>query len=133
MNRKQLYDLLMAEYILCLVIGEDIPKDAPSEFHIVKLYLRDKNQNLKLYADIHLPNLFNHSEFVNITEDDPKYVFKEGFEPQTNECKDICEIKPFGDMKGIYRIHNGECIKIQSIKPLCELEMNMKPHTLIKK
>ena len=43
--------------ILHLVIGEDIPGNILNEFDIVKLYGRDKNGNLSLYADISLPYL----------------------------------------------------------------------------
>lgn len=130
--RKKLYDKLIADYILHLVIGEDIPDYAPDEFHTIKLYVRDGNNDLKLYADIALPYLINHSEFLNI-EGDPRYVFQEGYESETKGCKYICEIKPFGNMKGVYRILNGQHIKIQSIEPLCTLENNAKVRNLAKK
>lgn len=130
--RKKLHDMLIADYILHLVVGEDIPTNAPDEFHIVKLYVRDKDDNLNLYADISLPYLINHSEFLDI-KDDPRYFFKEGYNSQTKGCKYICEIKPLGTMKGVYRILNGQSIKIGDIEPLCELKNNVKVHTLTKK
>ena len=105
MTRKELCSLLMKDYILHLVVGEDIPTNAPDEFHTVKLYVRDKDDNLNLYADISLPYLINHSEFLDI-KDDPRYFFKEGYDPETKCCKYICEIKPLGTMKGVYRILN---------------------------
>lgn len=117
---------------LHLVVGEDIPQNVPNEFYMVSLYVRDKDNNLNLYADISLPYLINHSEFLNI-KGDPRYIFKEGYDTETKGCKYICEIKPLGDLKGIYRVLNGQYIKIQSIDPLCELETNIKPHTLVKK
>lgn len=130
--RKKLHDMLISDYILHLVIGENIPDDAPNEFHTVKLYIRDKDNNLNLYADISLPYLINHSEFLDI-EGDPRYFFKEEYDPQTQGCKYICEIKPFGNIKGVYRILNGQSIKIMSIEPLCELENNVKGYTLTRK
>lgn len=119
--RKKLYNMLIEDYILHLVIGEDIPVNAPKEFHTVKLYIRDMDDNLNLYADISFPYLINHSEFLDI-ENDPRYFFKEAYNPKNKECKYICEIKPFGNMKGVYRILNGQNIKIQDIDPLIEIE-----------
>lgn len=132
MTRKELYNLLIEDYILHLVVGEDIPANAPDEFHTVKLYARDKEGNLNLYADISLPYLINHSEFLDI-KDDPRYFFKEEYDPETKGCKYMCEIKPLGTMKGVYRILNGQSIKIRDIEPLCELKNNVKVHTLTKK
>ena len=132
MNRKELDNLLIEDYTLHLVVGEDIPANVPNEFHIVKLYIRDKEGNLNLYADISLPYLINNSEFLDF-EDDPRYFFKEGYEPETKCCKYICQIKPLGTMKGVYRIFNGQPIKIRDIEPLCEIENNVKAHTLTKK
>jgi len=132
MNRKELYNLLIEDYILHLVVGEDIPANVPNEFHIVKLYIRDKEGNLNLYADISLPYSINHSEFLDI-KDDPRYFFKEEYDPETKGCKYMCEIKPLGTMKGVYRILDGEYIKIGPIEPLCELENDIKLHTLVKK
>ncbi|MBQ2872600.1 MAG: hypothetical protein IJE89_01210 [Bacilli bacterium] len=130
--RNKLYNMLIENYILHLVVGEDIPKNAPKEFHIVKLYARDKEGNLNLYTEISLPYLINHSEFLDI-KDDPRYFFKEGYNPQTKGCKYICEIKHLGTLKDVYRILNGQSIKIRDIEPLCELENNGKRHTLTKK
>lgn len=53
--RKKLYDMLISDYILHLVVGENIPDNVPSEFNFVKLYVRDEDDNLNLYADISLP------------------------------------------------------------------------------
>jgi len=121
--RKKVHDMLISDYVLHLVVGEDIPSNAPDEFHTVKLYVRDKDGNLCLYADISLPYLINHSEFLDI-KDDPRYFFYERYDPETKGCRYTCEIKPFGTMKGVYRILNGDHIKICSIEPLCELENN---------
>lgn len=71
--------LKQEDFKLHLVIGEDIPEDAPDEFHLVALYIRSKDNDLKLYADISLPYLINHSEFLDI-EKDPRYFFNEGYE-----------------------------------------------------
>lgn len=119
--RRKLHDILISDYIVHLVIGEDIPANIKDEFHTVKLYVRDKDNNLNLYAVISLPYLINHSKFLDI-KGDPRYIFKEGYDSQTKGCKYICEIKPFGEMKGVYRIINGKNIKIMSIEPLCEVE-----------
>lgn len=132
MTRKQLYNLLIEDYVLHLVVGEDIPANAPNEFNIVKLYIRDKDGKLNLYANISLPYSINHSEFLDI-KDDPRYFLKEEYNPETKGCKYMCEIKPLGTMKGVYRILNGQLIKISDIEPLFELENNVKVHTLIKK
>ena len=69
MTRKELYNLLIDDYILHLVVGEDIPTNVPNEFHKVKLYVRDMYDNLNLYADISLPYSINHSEFLDIKDD----------------------------------------------------------------
>lgn len=82
--------------ILNLVISEDT--DAPKEFCMIKLYIRDNEDILKLYADILLPYLINYSEFLNI-KNDPRYYFKENFEPETRCCKSIYELKPLGEKK----------------------------------
>lgn len=124
--------MLIEDYILHLVVGEDIPSNVPDEFHIVKLYIREKDNNLKLYANISLPYLINHSKFLDI-KDDPRYIFQEGYDPKTKGCRYICEIKPLGNLKGVYRILNGHPIKIGDIEPLCEFEKNIKTHTLTKK
>lgn len=132
MTRNELCNLLSEDHTLHLIIGEDIPMNAPDEFHTVKLYVKDKDDNLNLYADIFLPYLINHSEFLDI-EDDPRYFFKEGYDPETKVCKYICEIKPLGTMKGVYRILNGQPIKIGDIEPLYELENNVGENILTKK
>ena len=74
------------------VISINIPANAPDEFHIVKLYVRNKEDNLNLYANISLPYLINYSEFLDI-KDDPRYFLKEGYDSNTKGCKYICEIK----------------------------------------
>lgn len=129
--RKKLYDMLISDYILHLVIGKDIPDNVPSEFNFVKLYVRDEDDNLNLYADISLPYLINYSEFLDIKED-PRYFFKEGYDPETKCCKYTCEIKPLGDKKGVYRIFNGQSIKIMDIEPLSEVNEKDKTRSLTK-
>lgn len=124
--KKELYNELV------LVIGEDIPANAPEQFNTVKMYVRDKNGNINLYANISLPYLINYSKFLDI-EGDPRYFFYEDYDFETNGCRYICEIKPFGDLKGIYRILNGMTIKIKDINPLYEDKTDNKVHTLIKK
>lgn len=119
--RKKSHDILISKYILHLIVGEDIPANIPTQFHTVKLYIRDKDNKLNLYADISLPYLINHSEFLDI-KGDPRYFFEEGHDTQTKICKYRCEIKPFGEMKGVYRILNGKRVKIMTIEPLCELD-----------
>ena len=118
--------------ILNLVIGEDIPTDAPKEFRMIKLYIRDNEDNLNLYADIALPHLMNYSEFLDI-KNDPRYYFKENFEPETRCCKSIYELKPLGEKKGVYTIFNGLSIKMVEIEPLYEIKNNVKVYTLTKK
>jgi len=130
--RKKVQDMLMADHILHLVVGEDIPDNIPDEFHTIKLYVRDKNNNLKLYAVLPLPYLINYSEFLDI-EGDPRYFFKEEYDQETKGCKYFCEVKPLGNLKGVYRILNGQSIKIADIEPLCELENSIKFHTLTRK
>lgn len=119
--KKNLNDISILNYTLHLIIGEDIPTNIPDKFNVIKLYICDNNNNLSLYADISLPYLINHLEFLNI-KGDPRYFFEEGFDPQTQICRYRCEIKPLGKMKGVYRILNGQRSKIMTIKPLCELD-----------
>lgn len=129
---KEISEILIEEYILHLVIGEDIPSNVPTKFDTIKLYIRDKSENLNLYAVVSLPYLINHVEFLDI-EDNPRYFFKEGYDPETKGCKYICEIRPFGTIKGVYRILNGQSIKIKNIEPLYELENNINTRTLSRK
>lgn len=129
MNRKELYNTLQEKYKLHLVIGEPIPQDAPEEFHTVLLYLKDENNEQKLYANISLPYLINYSEFQDI-EEDPRYIFKEGYDKETSGCKYTCVIKPFGEMKGVYRILGMNFIKIGEIEPLIEEKTKVKKHVL---
>ena len=124
--RKNLYNEL------ALIIGEDIPSNAPGEFNAIKLFVRDESGNLNLYEDITLPYLINYSKFLDI-DGDPRYFFYEDYDFETKGCKYICEIKPFGNMKGVYRIINGMPIKIMSIEPLCEVKNTDKGYTLTKK
>ena len=91
------------------------------------------NGSLKLYADVSLPYSINYVKFFGF-EDDPRYFFYEGYDLQTKGCKYICVIKPYGTMKGIYRLLNGQNIKIGNIEPLCELEnsTNVKKYIFVK-
>lgn len=116
--RRRLYNKLIENYTLNLVIGEDIPNNVPREFHIIKLYVRNKDNTLKLYEHISLFYLINESKFINI-EGDPRYIFKE-------KDKYMCEVIPLGDNRGVYRILNGEKFKIMEINPLFELDSNVK-------
>lgn len=117
---------------LHLIVGEDVPLDAPKQFHMVSMYIRNKEGKLDLYAELSLPYLINHWEFLN-NEDDPRYFFSEGYDPKTKIRRYRCEIQPLGNMKGVYRILDGQRIKIMSIEPLCKLENNVKTHILINK
>lgn len=128
MNRKELYNKLQEKYRLHLVIGEPIPKDAPEEFHTVILYSRNENNELKLYDNISLPYLINYSEFLDI-DGDPRYIFKAGYDKETSGCKYTCVIKPFGELKGVYRILGMDFVKIGSIEPLIEEKPKVKKHT----
>lgn len=121
--RKRLYNEFIADHTLHLVIGEGIPDNIPEEFHIIKLYIRDKDNNLKLYSDISLPYSINYSKFENSIGDDYKYIFKEEYDFETKKSKYACMLKPLGDDKGLYRIFNDKLIKIQSIEPLCNIEL----------
>lgn len=98
-----------------LVIGEDFSKNIPEEFHTVNLYSRNKDNSLMLVTTLSLPYLINYVKFLNI-KDDPRYILKEGYDRKTGGCKYICEIKPLGDLRGVYRVLNGQNIKIMSIE-----------------
>lgn len=132
MTKKELHNLLIEDYTLHLIVGEYIPTNALDEFYKIKLYVRNKDNNLNLYADISLPYLINHSEFLDI-ENDPRYFFKEEYDSKTKCCKYIYEIKQLGTKKGIYRILNGQSIKIKNIEQLYKIENNVKVPTLTKK
>ena len=69
---------------LHLIIGEDIPNDAPKEFSKVALYIRDKEKNLNLYTEVSLPYLINHSEFLDY-EGDPRYLFMEDYDSKNKK------------------------------------------------
>lgn len=76
---------------LHLIIGEDIPNDAPKEFSKVALYIRDKEKNLNLYTEVSLPYLINHSEFLDY-EGDPRYLFMEDYDSKNKISRYICMI-----------------------------------------
>ena len=107
--------------VLSLVIGEDIPSDAPKEFSRIKMYVRDNNNDLILYADINLHYLINHVEFIDL-KDDPRYLMEEGYDSKNNNSRYTCLIKPFGTLKGIYRILGMQTFKISEIEPLFEYD-----------
>lgn len=69
-----------------------------------------------------LPYSINYSEFKNVSEDDPRYIFKEVYEPDTKCCKFTCVVKPFRERKEVYRILNFDFIKIMSIDPMIEVD-----------
>ncbi len=115
---------------LHLIIGEDIPNDAPKEFSKVALYIRDKEKNLNLYTEVSLPYLINHSEFLDY-EGDPRYLFMEDYDSKNKISRYICMIKPFGSMKGVYRLLDGNPIKIRPINILYELQNDVKAYKLV--
>lgn len=116
---------------LHLAIGEAIPNNVPNEFSEVAFYIRDENNNLNLYADIKLPYLINHVEFLDYI-DDPRYIFMENFDEINNSCRYICMIKPLGKMKGVYRLLNGYPFKIGQINVLYDLQNQAKKYKLVK-
>ncbi len=122
-------DKIISDYMLNLIIGKDIPSDAPKEFSNIKMYIQDDNDNLNLYADIHIPYLINYSEFLNI-ENDPRYYLYEGYDFETKSHTHMVEIKPFGQRKGVYRILNGQSIKVWDIDSKFEFENNGKSYTI---
>lgn len=124
-------DKIISDYMLNLIIGKDIPSDAPKEFSNIKMYIQDDNDNLNLYADIHIPYLINYSEFLNI-ENDPRYYLYEDYDLKTKGHNHMVELKPFGQRKGVYRILNGQSIKVCDINPLCEIKTSKKKHVLTK-
>ena len=79
-----------------------------------------------------MPYTFNYAEFLDI-EGDPRYYFKEGYNPKYKTCKYTCELKPLGVKKGAYRILNGNYIKICDIDNLFEVEEISKTVELINK
>lgn len=97
-----------------IVIGEDFPTNMPETFHTVNLYSRNDDNSLTLIEELSLPYLINQTKFLNI-KGDPRYILKEGYNSATGACKYICEIKPLGEMRGVYRVLNGQNIKIMSI------------------
>ena len=117
---------------LHLVIGEAIPNNVPNEFSEVAFYIRDENNNLNLYADIKLPYLINHVEFLDYI-DDPRYIFMENYDEINNSCRYICMIKLFGKMKGVYRLLDGQPIKIKQINVLNVLTNQAKIYKLVNK
>lgn len=114
-------DIEFKDYTLDLVIGEDLPEDMPSEFYTVNLYVRNEDNDLNLYAEVKLPYTFNYAEFLNV-ENDPRYYFKEGYNPKYKTCKYTCELKPLGKKKGAYRILNGNYIKVADIDNLFDVK-----------
>lgn len=115
---------------LHLIIGEDIPNDAPKEFSKVALYIRDKEKILNLYTEVSLPYLINHSEFLGY-DGDPRYPFMEGYDEKNKISRYICMIKPFGSMKGVYCLLDGNLIKIKPINVLYELQNDVKSYKLV--
>ena len=115
-------------YKLYLIIGDSI-KNNHQEFNSISLYIKDENNNPRLYANIELPYLINHSTFLDI-EDDPRYIFKENYDSKAKCYSYACMLKPFKDLKGIYRIMDVELIKIRDIEPLIDEETT---NNLIKK
>lgn len=97
-----------------IVIGEDFPKNMPEEFHIVDLYSRNDDGSLRFVEKISLPYVVNHTKFLDI-KNDPRYILKEGYDKSTGACRYVCEIKPLGEMRGVYRVLNGQNIKIMSL------------------
>lgn len=87
-----------------IIIGETITID--NESNIINLYIKNKNEN-ELYATIKIPYLINHIEFLDIYED-PRYFLYEGYDKETKGCRYILMLKPFGNLKGLYRILNGK-------------------------
>lgn len=118
---------------LHLVVGEDIPGDAPKEFGGLVLYTREADGNLKLYAEVDLPYWINYSKFLDYIEDDPRYIFYEGYDPGTGVCRYSCMLKPLGEMRGVYRLGLNLPIKVRSIDLVEEQQIpTEKPHSLVK-
>lgn len=116
------------DYRLYLIIGEEVHEEQ-KEFKSISLYIRGEDNNPILYANIDLPYIINNSTFIDI-EDDPRYIFKENYNKDVESYSYSCMLKPFGNLKGVYRIMDMTLIKIRNIEPLIDEETTNK---LIKK
>jgi len=113
---------------LHLVIGEDIPADAPKEFGSLALYTRGADGTLKLYAEVDLPYWINHAEFMGVMEDDPRYFFYEGYNQETKGSSYTCMLKPLGELRGVYRLGLNLPIKIRSIEAVDDSKKMIKTY-----
>lgn len=86
-----------------IVIGETVT--VTNESNIINLYIRN-NDELELYSTIKVPYMINHIDLLSIPED-PRYFLYEGYEKDTQGCRYRLMLKPFGNLKGVYRILNG--------------------------
>ena len=59
------------------------------------MYVRDKNGNINLYANISLPYLINYSKFLDI-EGDPRYFFYEDYDFELGDITYIEDREFFG-------------------------------------
>lgn len=86
-----------------IVIGETVT--VTNESNIINLYIRNNNE-LELYSTIKVPYMINHVDLLAIPED-PRYFLYEGYEKDTHGCRYRLMLKPYGNLKGVYRILNG--------------------------
>ena len=91
------------ENVIKIIIGENV--EVTNETNRIDLYIKNNN-DIELYSSLKLPYLINHVEFLDI-KDDPRYFLHEGYEKDTHGCRYRLMLKPFGDLKGVYRILNG--------------------------
>lgn len=99
---------------LKLIIGDDVPDNISNEFNEVEFYIKDGN-DLTLYATVSLPYLINHVEAFLDIENDPRYIFYEGYEKENESCRYLCLVKPLGKLKGVYRLGLGSPFKIREV------------------
>ena len=91
------------ENVIKIIIGENV--EVSNETNRIDLYVKNNN-DIELYSSLKLPYLINHVEFLDI-KDDPRYFLHEGYEKETKGCRYRLMLKPYGNLKGVYRILNG--------------------------
>lgn len=102
---------------LKIIIGDDLPDDVPNIFNEIDFYIKDVD-DLTLYANVTLPYLINHVEAFLEIEDDPRYIFYEGYEEENGNSQYICVVKPLGELRGIYRLGLGTPFKVRNVEAI---------------
>ena len=102
-----------------IVIGETVT--VTNESNTINLFIKNNNE-IKHYSTVKVPYLINHVDFLDIP-DDPRYFLYEGYEKETQGCRYIIMLKPFGKLKGVYRILNG--INLHKVADIEENELKL--------